>query len=269
MNGAAAETATKIFSRKRSLPLVLFLLLLFLLPLSNAAGQSANAAHATAPLDFIVHSMETAQAAVQLPSRVRREYSLGPADGNADSDAVADVHLVSPGTYSIQRKAGSPRVEQVVKRVVQQELETSASAEKAKSTAITSDNYQFSYRGKMVMDAEPYYLLQLTPKRKEPELIDGRAWVDQHSFLIRRLEGELAKSPSWWVKSVHVDLRFSRFESTWLQTSMEAIADVRCLGAQKFASRLLDYDPPVLPPSFRQVALSSGSANRHRALGFR
>ena len=78
MNGAAAETATKIFSRKRSLPLVLFLLLLFLLPLSNAAGQSANAAHATAPLDFIVHSMETAQAAVQLPSRVRREYSLGP-----------------------------------------------------------------------------------------------------------------------------------------------------------------------------------------------
>jgi len=84
-------------------------------------------------------------------------------------------------------------------------------------------------------------VLALKPKRNEKELISGQAWVDQHSFLVRHIEGELAKSPSWWIKKVRVKLAFDDRGGTWMQTDMEAVADVRIVGPHTLTSRILDY----------------------------
>jgi hypothetical protein len=92
-----------------------------------------------------------------------------------------------------------------------------------------------------VLDGQPCYLLGLKPKRKEKDLISGEAWVDKHSLLVRNIEGEIAKTPSWWLKRVRVKLAFADVEGTWLQTSMEAVADVRILGPHTLTSRILDY----------------------------
>jgi hypothetical protein len=72
-------------------------------------------------------------------------------------------------------------------------------------------------------------------------LISGRAWVDKHSFFVRQIEGEVAKTPSWWLKQVRVKLVFAEFEGIRVQTSMEAIADVRIAGAHTLTSHMLDY----------------------------
>jgi hypothetical protein len=66
-------------------------------------------------------------------------------------------------------------------------------------------------------------------------------WVDKHSFFLRQIEGELAKTPSWWLRKVRIKLTFAELNGTWLQTSMEAVADVRMLGPQTLTSRILDY----------------------------
>ena len=106
---------------------------------------------------------------------------------------------------------------------------------------MTRKNYAFSYLGNAVLEGHSYYLLSLDPKRKQPELISGQAWVDKQSFLIRRIEGQIAKSPSWWVKKIHIELDFATTQRMWVLSSMEAVADVRCVGPQELTSHVLDY----------------------------
>ena len=108
-------------------------------------------------------------------------------------------------------------------------------------TAITRDNYEFTYAGEAVLDGQQCYLLELKPKRKENDLIVGEAWVDKQSFFIRRIEGEIAKTPSWWLKRVRVSIAFADIKGAWLQTSMEVVADVRIFGPHTLTSRIVDY----------------------------
>ncbi len=195
-----------------------------------------------APLNFIVSSMEQAQSDVQLPRQITREYHVGtPASISSDSEVVAEMDFAPPGRYVIQKRYGSYRTEFVVKNLLQHELQISSSNEKLRAAAITHQNYDFRYVGKDILEGHSCYLLQLLPKREQPELIRGRVWVDQQTFLMRRIDGDLAKSPSWWVKAAHVDIRFAEFRGMWLQTSWIALADIRCFGAQKLSSQVLDY----------------------------
>ena len=127
---------------------------------------------------------------------------------------------------------------------------------------MTSDNYDFTYIGETVLDGQPCYLLGLKPKRKEKDLISGQAWVDKNSFLVRHIEGEIAKTPSWWLKRVRVKLAFADLEGTWLQTSMEAVADVRILGLHTLISRILDYRSTDVVASRTPVPAGIGFQNR-------
>lgn len=239
-------------------------LIAVLMLMPSAVGQEIKKDDSPDPLKFVVQLMEKAQSDIQLPRRVIREYRLGsPANPRPDSDLVAEVDFTPPGRYVIQRHSASSRLEQVVRRVLEHEIEIAASSQKSQSTALTTENYDFSYLGKAVLHGYPCYLLHLSPKRKQPELIFGRAWIDQQSFLIRRIEGELAKSPSWWVKKVHLDLGFSNSRDTWLQISMEAVAEVRCIGAQKLTSQVLDYDTaPLAAKNIDGLKMSAAPA-RH------
>jgi hypothetical protein len=154
---------------------------------------------------------------------------------------VAEVNFSPPSSknYQIQTSRGNNRGQQVVRKVLDHEVESSTGNQS--HSALTRDNYDFTYLGETVLDGQQCYLLGLKPKRKEKELISGQAWVDKNSFFVRHIEGEVAKTPSWWLKKVRVKLSFADFDGSWLQTSMEAVADVRMLGAHTLTSRLVDY----------------------------
>jgi hypothetical protein len=142
--------------------------------------------------------------------------------------------------YRIQKSSGSDRGQHVVRRVLDNEVE-SASTDTQARTALSRDNYDFVYIGGVTLDSQPCYLLGLKPKRKEKNLISGQVWVDQHSFLVRQIEGEVAKTPSWWLRKVSVKLTFTDLDGTWLQSNMEAVADVRVFGTHTLTSHILDY----------------------------
>ena len=128
-----------------------------------------------------------------------------------------------------------------MQRILDHEVETAASESLQARTGLTSGDYDFTLIGESVLDGRPCYLLGLKPKRKEKDLILGKAWVDKNSFSVLRIEGDTAKTPSWWLKSVHVTLAFGDLGGNWLQTSIEAVADVRFLGSHTLTSRILDY----------------------------
>ena len=107
---------------------------------------------------------------------------------------------------------------------------------KPRSPKITSpptsrpDNYDFRFIREADVSGQRCYVLELLPRRKEKHLLHGDIWVDANTYLLRRFEGELAKTPSWWVRDVSVTFVYGDVGGMWLQTASEAAADVRILG---------------------------------------
>jgi hypothetical protein len=199
----------------------------------------------TMPLDAIIQSVQKAQATVRPPAsyQIIREYRLfGAKDSKADSEVVAEINFRPPASkgYAIQRSSGSSRGPQLVRRILDHEVAATSKDNKA-SSAISSDNYAFNYIGEATLDGQSCYVLGLKPKRTENDLISGQVWVDKHSFLVRQIQGEAEKTPSWWLTKVRIKLVFADLGGVWVQTSMEATADVRIVGAHTLTSRILDY----------------------------
>ena len=177
--------------------------LVALLSSGLAAQEGPN--RAAMPLDAIVQGMQKAQAMMrpQASYQVIREYRLsGATDSKADSEVVAEINFRPPSyrDYTIQSSSGSSRGPQLVRRILDHEVRVSSQDGKAES-AISSDNYNFSYLGEATLDGRPCYVLGLKPRRVEKDLISGQAWVDKHSFLIRQIEGEVEKTPFLVVKN--------------------------------------------------------------------
>ncbi|MGA8342114.1 MAG: outer membrane lipoprotein-sorting protein [Candidatus Sulfotelmatobacter sp.] len=215
----------------------------------------------TMPLDTIIQSVQQAQAAPrpQASYQIIREYRLfGAKDSKADSEVVAEINFRPPASrdYTIQRSSGSSRGPQLVRRILDHEVEVTSKENKS-SSAISSDNYSFSYLGEAALDGQPCYVLGLKPKRTGNDLISGQVWVDKHSFLVRQIQGEVEKPPSWWLKTVRIKIVFADLDGIWVQKSMEAIADVRIVGAHTLTSRILDYrrEHEVATTSFAGGAL--------------
>jgi hypothetical protein len=191
-------------------------------------------------LSFIVQKLEQAQSMMKprFAYEVIREYRLfGTNNLHPSAEVTAELDYRPPNqkTYAIQKSSGSSRGEQVVKRILDHEAEL-ASQNSSSAAELSTHNYNFSYLGKRADLGKRYFLLRLQPKRKDKNLVTGVAWVDENTFLVRHIEGELAQSPSWWIKKVHVNIDFADLAGAWQQSHMEAVADVRFIGTQTIQS---------------------------------
>jgi hypothetical protein len=217
---------------------VTFLKLLTVLTVLAAFTVFAQGATPKLALVDIVPRMEKAQSEISTPNHVTRDYKLGRQDSaKVDSFGVAEVDFRPPGRYTVTKRSGSRGCDRAVKYILEHEIEIAMSLKKSRAVAVTRENYVFMYLG----ETDSAYLLHLEPKRKVPELIVGTAWIDKRTFLISRIEGNIAKSPTWLVKSVHIRFDFAYSRQMWVQSSLEAVADIRFLGAQKLVSHVLDY----------------------------
>jgi hypothetical protein len=217
----------------------------------SAMAQDESRRKPDASLDFpaVIHNLEQVQrnAVPRSSYQLIREYRLyGSRSDQCTSDVLAEIQYAPPDseTYAIQKRAGSPRGEQVVRKILEHEVVLAAGSSESRSAALlTRDNYDFTDLGQSVLDGQTYYLLGLAPKRKQNQLIIGRAWVDQRSFRVRRIEGQLSRTPSWLLKNVYVKLDFDERSGNSVQSAMEAIADVRFVGTQILRAQMLDYRP--------------------------
>jgi hypothetical protein len=70
-----------------------------------------------------------------------------------------------------------------------------AAAKDQDSHEISRRNYSFGLMRGDMLQGHPCHVLQLIPKRDEKNSIRGEAWVDAETYLIRHVDGGLAKSP--------------------------------------------------------------------------
>jgi hypothetical protein len=200
---------------------------------------------------------------------VTRQYQLsGQGSSRADSEVVALVNFIPPGAkeYSIVKAEGSDRGTGIVRKVLDHE---SSMAGNPRPHELSAQNYNFTLLGRETIEGHDCYVLQLVPKRDSSDLVRGQAWVDSRSFEIRRITGQTAKSPSFWIKNLNITINYGEVEGVWLQTSTMATADVRVAGPHTLTSRELDvqtatFSAKAQPPSSQPAKTRNQRANaRH------
>lgn len=211
---------------------------------SFASGQtSRDVQNIPPPLDVIIGRMQQVEVASHPQSlSVVREYLFTKGTSSeVTSKVLARLDYDSDGLkqYSIQQTIGGSRGEDIVKRILEHEVMTSAEPGKL---AVNSENYDFVFAGMSFFDGERCYSLRLIPKRQDPGLITGLAWVDQRSFRLLHIEGKMVRTPSWWLKTVSVEITFSDVKGRWMQTTTLASADVRMIGARSLSSQVVSSE---------------------------
>jgi hypothetical protein len=129
-------------------------------------------------------------------------------------------------SYQIVDERGSDTVRSKVLRAVlarEQELINSGDSDKGDLTAA---NYEFAEGGR---DADGAHVVQIKPRRNDVLLVDGRAVLNDRGELMR-VEGKLAKNPSFWTSLVNIVRRYARIGGVRVPVATETTAKVKFVG---------------------------------------
>lgn len=117
----------------------------------------------------------------------------------------------------------------VLIRLLQSETDH-VTKQQGEETAITDKNYKFSLKGMEDVDGRRCYVFQVKPHKKKVGLFKGRVLIDSETGAIRRAEGTLVKSPSWWIKKVEFVQDYAETGGFVLPSKMASISKVRVVG---------------------------------------
>jgi hypothetical protein len=214
---------------------------------SFAEAQLPATATATAgspDLQTIVSRMMRAQEQNRVSSRaitVRRDYQLLDKGNEQKARVIANVTYLPPDhrQYEVESSHGGMG-EKVLRDVLDHETEKKNARDTARQE-FSPDNYSFSLAGSEEIDGRKCFVLQMDPRHDDKDLLRGRVWIDADNFNIRRVEGNPSKSPSWWIRDLHILMSFSEVDGMWLRTFTHAVANVRFKGRFEMVARDLEY----------------------------
>ena len=117
----------------------------------------------------------------------------------------------------------------VITRLLQSEVDH---VEKAnpEDTAINNTNYKFQYKGTEKVDGREAHIYQVKPRRKSAGLFKGKFYLDVHTASLRRMEGTLAKSPSFFIKKLEFTQEFEDVDGFTFPTTLRSSAKARIIG---------------------------------------
>lgn len=183
---------------------------------------------ATVP-DAADHSIRQflAQDDAQPPYRATRRLEVVIGDRSAWLEAVTEYSPQSGFTYEITAEGGSEYIRsKVLRAILDGERDVIAQGETARSSLVRA-NYSFQPNG---IDEDGLANVLLSPRRKERVLVSGRMFLQPDDGRLVRLEGQLAKSPSFWVKNVEIVRTYERIEGAVVPVVLQSNAQVRLLG---------------------------------------
>ena len=153
-------------------------------------------------------------------------------DGGKQFDVLSEE-----GSGSIRRH--------VLHKLLSEETEASRRGTRS-STRITPANYDFQVIGQQTLETGPAYILDVSPKIKNKYLVRGKIWVDANDYSIVRIEGEPARNPSFWVRSVHFVHTYQKVGPFWFASSTHTTSEIRIFGESELTIENSNYslNPP-------------------------
>jgi hypothetical protein len=100
-------------------------------------------------------------------------------------------------------------------------------------------NYEFSELGMETLNGSgPSYILGVLPRKDNKFLYRGKIWVDAGEFALVRMQGQPAKSPSFWVKETDIDSSWQKVNGFWFIHHTLSVSHIRLGGT---ATLTIDY----------------------------
>ena len=130
----------------------------------------------------------------------------------------------------------------ILRKMMESEAETSFPQTRPKSR-LTPDNYSFAMVQQDSVEGRPTYVIDVTPKREDKYLFEGRIWVDANDYALVRAEGKPAKNPSFWTRSIHFVHQYQKSGDFWFPATTESITQARIFGNTDVTIQYFDYAP--------------------------
>jgi hypothetical protein len=135
-------------------------------------------------------------------------------------------------SYQVLSESGSDMLRKyVLDTLLDNERRINEPANRA-SSWLTSANYRMSLKpgGPQKLDGHECYVMDITPYRKAPNLIEGTIWVDTRDESIVQLQGKASKSVSMFVQAADVMRQYAPIRGFAEATHARATSDSKLLG---------------------------------------
>lgn len=201
-----------------------------------AAGLAAARQPATddaSQLPVLQQFLATSNAAPEKFVAIRH---LEARNDHFNKDAWMDVRTEADAAgfrFTVLSEGGSGYIRsRVFKKALQTEQKIWATGDPDRS-GFTLANYIFEDRG---AEASGLVWLGVTPRRKDMLLVNGSIFLRPEDGELVRIEGALARTPSFWTKKVQIVRHYERIAGIRLPVWMQSTAAVRIAGASTFTT---------------------------------
>lgn len=144
-------------------------------------------------------------------------------------DAVTSIDR-SGFRYEVVGEGGSEYIRnKVLRKVLAGEKEVWENGEAGRA-ALTEANYVFAMGG----EADGLVRVELRPRREDRMLVRGSVFFSRDGDLVR-IEGKLAKNPSFWTRDVQVVRRYGRIDGIRVPLAIESTSRVWIAGTSTFS----------------------------------
>jgi hypothetical protein len=130
----------------------------------------------------------------------------------------------------------------VILRLLQSEVDHVQKDDPA-ATALSDDNYKFSYKNTTQLQNRPVHVFQLKPRANRPGLFKGKIYLDAHTGNMVRAEGRVAKSPSLFIKRIEFVQDYKEFGAFTFPVHTHSEARTRLVGRAIVDIYHYDYQP--------------------------
>ena len=224
--------------------LYLTTLILFVAPVLCSAGERPNLPSAADVVARMLASDALRQQSLSGYEGARR-YVLVNDHMHKSAEMVVRVTGDPDGTkhFEIVSETGWKAAQKHVLRKMLESEEEASHPEARSKARLSLDNYEFQLVSTDELDGRNVYAIDVSPKRKEKYLIRGRIWVDAEDYALVRADGNPAKNPSFWTRSVHFTHTYQKSGMFWFPSTTDSLTEARIFGATALKIEYFDYKP--------------------------
>jgi hypothetical protein len=91
-------------------------------------------------------------------------------------------------------------------------------------------------------DGRTCYVLGVRPKQDTKFLYRGKIWVDAQDFAVVQMQGEPARSPSFWIKDTQIDSNWEKVGGFWFIGHNRSVSHIRMGGSAILTVDYGDYE---------------------------
>jgi hypothetical protein len=212
------------------------------------AGTSTAVTSAPLTLEQVVRKLQENNAdraaalnQYQATRIYRMQYRGFPSNRDAEMVVHMTYHAPNSKQFSVVSSTGSKFIiDHIFNKLLEGEQEA-ANDENRRRTALSTENYDFTWSGYENIPGGGQYILNLIPKTRNKFLYRGKIWVDAKDFAVVRIQGEPGKNPSLWIKKTDIEHRYVKVNDFWLPAENHTQSVIRLGGVATLSIEYKDY----------------------------